>query len=262
MKTRNKKILTILTLCLMSASIATAYPVNRNVTDNPFKVKSKNLILMRFTQFKHNDSYMNIYMDIPVNVPKVLTDSITRFFNEELYRLFDNGGDRHLAYAKVFSTDLSKLSKHYWKAYRPFYDKDAPYITPFVHWFELNMVAQTDNYVTYEIVSGYRGEGAEEARSWATFDKSDGHRLKEVISTENMLRFFQEHPEIRNDDIWDNIQYYLNEGYNVFLNNVGLLSNSVAFQYMWNMGIYEDFTYDLEVIKPYLSKEAQELISH
>ena len=123
------------------------------------------------------------------------------------------------------------------------------------------MVAQTASYVTYEIVNVFFGEGLEEARSWVTFAKSDGHRVQDVITTESMILFYQENPDERDNDVWGHIQYKLDNNEMIHLDNVGLLNDSLAFQFIWNVGIYEDFKYDLATIKPYLSREAQKLIS-
>ena len=43
--------------------------------------------------------------------------------------------------------------------------------------------------------------------------------------------------------------------------NVGLLNDSLAFQYIWAPGICDDFKYSLEMWKPYLTPEAQELVN-
>ncbi len=217
--------------------------------------------LKSFTHLRENDSEMGISADIPVEGPQSLIDSVTVFFNEELYRYFDNGENIHVPYERVFSTDLANLTNHYRKIYTAFYDENNLDVTEFnTHWLELNLAAQTETFVTYEVVWNFMGEGLEQARSWTTFVKKDGHRLKEVISTENMLRFFQDHPETRDSGVWENVQWKLAHDGVFWLDNVGLLTDSLALQYFWNMGIFDDFFYDLRTIKPYLSKEAQELV--
>jgi hypothetical protein len=243
--------------CLLATLLVTGCASDRDA----IKVERHSCFLMHFSYYEPDDSDMEIFIDIPVNAPKALTDSITSFLNEELYCLFENGDDRHLPYEKVFSTDLPNLANHYWDAYRSFYGADDPYITEFVHWFELNLVAQTDTYLTYEVVCGFIGEGPEESRSWTTFVKKDGRRLKEVVNDENMLRFYKDNPEFRNESVWEYVEWVMSEGYDPRLgSSVGLLNDSVAHQYMFAPGIYEDIKYPLEVIKPYLSEEAQQLV--
>ena len=246
---------------MMMALVLTGCATNCKTTDKPYAVENHHCFLKHFTHLEPNDYDMYVAIDIPVNAPKAITDSITVFMNEELYSLFDNGEDRHLSYEKVFSTNLTNLAEHYCDAYRPFYDEDEPYITEYVHWLELNMVAQTETYVTYEVLCGFMGEGLEELRSWTTFVKKDGLRLKEVISSENMLRFYEDYPEFMDFDIWCDVQHDLTEGFSFSLDNTGLLNDSLAFQYFWNMGIYEDYKYPLKYLKPYLSEEAQALVS-
>ena len=261
MKNNAKATLCLLMAGVMAASLSLSCATNCKTTDKPFAVENHHCFLKHFTHFEPNDSDMYVAIDIPVNAPKAITDSITMFINEELYSLFDNGKDRHLPYEKVFSANLSNLAEHYCNAYRPFYDEDEPYITEYVHWLELNMVAQTETYVTYEVLCGFMGEGLEELRSWTTFIKKDGHRLKEVIRSENMLRFYEDYPEMIAADIWCDVQHDLTEGFSFSLDNTGLLHDSLAFQYFWNMGIYEDYKYPLKYVKPYLSEEAQALVS-
>ena len=252
-------------LLLTGAAIVTLVAgcaTSLNAQSNTFSVKRHSCFLKNFSHLKKNDCALVVIMDIPVNAPKTLTDSITAFLNEELYRFFDDGDNMHLPYGTVYSTDLPNLAKHYRKAYSPFFRKNRTDICEFnTHCLDLNLVAQTDAYITYEVVWVFYGEGLEEARSWTTFVKADGHRLKEVISSENMLRFYEDYPELINFDIWCNSQWQLSEGYNLFLDNAGLLNDSMALQYFWNTGIYDDFKYDLKYIKPYLSEEARTLVS-
>ena len=121
----------------------------------------------------------------------------------------------------------------------------------------MNLVAQTDTYVTYEVDWIFFGEGNEVAKEWVTFVLADGHRLKEIISNKNMMRFYKKHPELRNEDIWKHFHAY-DRSY--LVDQVGLLNDSVAHQYPFAPGIYEEANYPLDVIAPYLSKEAKELI--
>ena len=123
LKTSLWLVLAGLTMAFLVAGCTT----QRETSDSCFAVKRSSCFLMHFAYYEPDDSDMYINIDIPVKGPKALTDSITVFFNEQLYCLFDNGEDRHLPYEKVYSANLSDLAMHYWQAYRPFYGKDAPF---------------------------------------------------------------------------------------------------------------------------------------
>lgn len=242
---------------------AMSFAANPKGGDDTLVIKQQACFLKDYTHLQEKDCGLGIVADLPVKGPKTLVDSITVFLNEELYEYFDYDADNHhLPYEKVFSTDIPHLLKHYQKVYRPYYDVKNPNVCEFVsHCIELNLVAQTATYVTYEVVHQFFGEGLEEARTWVTFAKSDGHRLQEVITPDNLLRFFLDHPEQRNKDIWDDIIYTMNEYGSLKSFSVGLLNDSLVFQYVWAPGIFDDFKCSLELWKPYLSPEAQELVS-
>ena len=260
-----KRTLSLLAIIVLALSFPTiGFATNPKDGDDTLSIKRQTCFLKDFTHLQEKDCGLYIVADLPMKGPKTLVDSITVFLNEQLYEYFDysTDGNHRLSYEKVFSTDIPHLLKHYQKAYRPFYDVKNPDVCEFAtHCLELNLVAQTGIYVTYEVIYDFFGEGLEEARSWVTFAKSDGHRLQEVIATDNLLRFFQEHPEQRNNDIWNDIMFNLNEYGSLRPYNVGLLNDSLAFQYIWAPGIFDDFKYSLELWKPYLTPEAQELVN-
>lgn len=222
----------------------------------PFAVETQTCILKHVNFYDLDEFDMAITIDIPINTPKELADSITAFLNERLYQYFDNGEDIHLPYESVYTSNLQHLANHYWSAYRSFYDEKDPEFD----WLDLNLVAQTDSYVTYEAVKAFRGEGIHEFREWVTFVMEDGHRLKEAISFEDMKRLCEDLPELMDSDILCDAQYRQAEGYSVMY-EVGLLKDSLAFMYVWgNTGHDDVYKYDMRIVKPYLSKEAQKLV--
>ena len=227
-------------------------------TNKPFMVEHQNCP-MKHIVIEYLDEFdATINIDYPVNAQEKLTDSITAFINETLYSYFeydDYENQIHIPYQNVYSTDLPHIAKHYWDAYRSFYDQ----LDPIYHWLDMNIVAQTDTYVTYEVVLSFRGEGIHEFRQWTTFVKKDGHRLKEMISNENLLRFYEDYPElVRNGSPYE-LQRAISEGYDPCV--LGLLCDSLACVFPDNTGHEEIDLYDLKTIKPYLSKEVQKLVS-
>ena len=205
---------------------------------------------------------VEISIDTPVAAPQPLKDSLTLFLNETLYAFFDDGNSCHLPFETVFSKEVKQLAKHYKEAYKPYYNADNTDVRDFNYdCLDVKLATQNDIYVTYQVNSILYGEGVETTSDWVTFVKSDGHRLKELITDDDMLRFYKEHPEQRNANIWENVQYQLSDGGDIFLAcNTGLLNDSVAHQYVYATGIFEDVVYPIDAILPYLSKEAQALI--
>ena len=234
---------------------------NEAVGAQPLVVERQECFLKNYTHLTEVLP-LTIDIDLPVEGPQLLMDSVTAFLNEALYEFFDNEKECHLPYDSVFSKDVERLAEHYRDAYKPFFLADGINEHEFgADCLELNLVAQTDSYVTYEVDRVFFGEGVETGIEWVTFAKSDGHRLGEVISEDGMLRFYREHPKLRSEDVWSNVQFHLSDSSGVGLAcEVGLLNDSVAHQYVYTTGIFEDLKYPLDSIAPYLSKEARELI--
>lgn len=234
---------------------------SRETFSGTLVVEKQVCVLKSFMHLPEMFCDLYVAIDNPVDGPKYLTDSITVFFNESLYEFFDNGEDRHLPYSSVYTSDLKHIAEHYREAYRPYFLPDSTMEHEFnMDCLELKLVAQTDTYVTYEVNWIFFGEGEEVAADWVTFAKSDGHRLNSVISNEDMLRFYRENPKYRDENVWSHIQYQLSQGNEVWMGSpTGLLGDSVAHQFQYTTGIYEDLKYPMEAIRPYLSNEAQEM---
>ena len=69
---------------------------------------------------------------------------------------------------------------------------------------ELKMEAQTDKYVTYGLEFFHCGASCGSEKYFYTFDKRDGHLVRNIISHENLVRFFKDYPEYTSidDDPW------------------------------------------------------------
>ena len=227
--------------------------------DQQFVTENHMCVLKNYTHITTEVLPLYISIDLPVKGPQQLMDSLTVFLNQTLYHYFDNGDDRHLPYETVYSKDVNQLAEHYWDTYKRFFLNDSTD----EHEFESDclsviLCAQTDSYVTYEVDRLFFGEGDEVSKEWVTFLLSDGQRLKEIISNKDMLRFYEEHPELRSHDLWEQILSH-DEGTD-FVGEVGLLNDSVAQQYVYAPGIFEDVRYPLDIIAPYLTKNVRKLI--
>jgi len=231
----------------------------QNGNGQQFVTENHMCVLKNYTHITTEVLPLYISIDLPVKGPKPLMDSLTIFLNQVLYHYFDNGDDRHLPYETVYSKDVVQLVEHYRDTYKRFFLNDST----IEHEFEsdglsVTLCAKTDSYVTYEVDRIFFGEGDEVSKEWVTFILPNGHRLREIISNKNLLRFYEEHPELRSSDIWEHIQFH-GEGID-FVGEIGLLNDSVVHQYVYAPGIFEDVRYPLDVIAPYLSKNAKKLI--
>jgi hypothetical protein len=245
--------------CALLLVLMNCYTIQK-ADGQPLVVENHECFLKNYTYITTEVVPLFISIDLPVKGEQPLLDSLTDFLNVSLYRFFDNGGDQHLPYQTVYSKDIVHLIEHYRDAYKPFFLSDSTVEHEFnPDCLMLKLAAQTDTYVTYEIDWVFYGEGLEVAKEWATFVRADGHRLTEIISNKNMLRFYKKYPELRSKDIWLHIHTYDNKDY--LVGSVGLLNDSVAHQYAYAPGIVEDVHYPLELILPYLSKEAKSLIA-
>ena len=242
MKYTKKYQLLLIVSCLVAAFLTTACSSHRKSVE-PFTVE-KEVCFLEHVNFWDIDEFdLTVTVDVPVNAPKTLTDSITAFLNERLYEYFDGISESHPSYESVYSSDLAHLAEHYRDAFQP--------LQPEYSWHDLYLVAQTDTYITYEEVWSFRGEGIHESYEWTTFVKEDGRRLKKVISKTDLERFFEDYPELEGSDMGD---------YESAI-STGLLEDSLAFVYAWGGGHDDIYYYDLHLIKPYLSEEAQKLVS-
>ena len=105
----------------------------------------------------------------------------------------------------------------------------------------------------------YLGEGATYIREWFTFHKNDGHRVQSVITMDGLLRFFNEHPEERNE-LYGMMEELMKYGEDVEgRSTFGLSGDKVMHQFRIPGDVY-DAEYNMEAIRPYLTDEAKALL--
>lgn len=251
-------ILCALWLAQSAGGQSPAYKGNRR-----FMTETQVCFLKHFTHLTGEVFPLCITLDVPVEGPGELMDSITVFLNKTLYAFFDNGSDRHLPYEQVHSKNRARLADHYRDLYFPYFEEDRSGMHEFLSdCLDVKLATQTDTYVTYGVEHIFWGEGVETDTEWITFLIGDGHRLSEVISELNLYRFYKDHPEYRNDNVCETVldRYRKHIIFSEDEVNVGLLADSVAIQYVYAPGIFEIVKYPANAISPYLSTEAQELI--
>ena len=159
----------------------------------------------------------------------------------------------------MYTDDGERLFSRYMEKYKPLMQDSL--------WraFGLTMImeAQTDKFVTYGLEYFYCGAGSSSQKSYCTFDKHDGHQVKEIISHENLVRFFVDHPEyntIEADALLEESGWEFSLEYGFDNSYYGLLDDhfSLVIEGCGNHFLLTDFPYNK--IFSYLSPEAQALV--
>lgn len=164
--------------------------------------RTKDLIVVEQTDSVSGSNEYNQYdqatftVDVPVNGPQALVDSVLAFINRELYAACESCAhidENVVAFSKkkMFTDDGEQLLNHYMSKYKPILQDSLWGIFG----FNLKMEAQTEKYVTYGIECFHCGASCGSEKYYYTFDKNDGHQLKEIISHDNLARFFDDYPE-------------------------------------------------------------------
>ena len=143
---------------------------------------------------KHEWVAFNV--DIPVNGPQMLMDSLLVFVNKHLYEACESNvhfDEKIVTFNKedMFTDDGERLFGNYMEKYKPLI-QDSLWRT---FGMTMKMEAQTETFVTYGLEFFYCGAGCSSDKYYYTFDKSDGHQIKEIISHDKLVRFFKDYPE-------------------------------------------------------------------
>lgn len=213
---------------------------------------------------ENNYCWVSFNVDVPVKGSKALKDSVIAFINKQLYDACEGCvhiNDHITSYKpkEVFTDNAENLLKHYMDKYKTLIT-DSIWK---VYGCELKMEAQTKKYVTFGVEHFHCGASCGSEKYYYTFDKSDGHLVKDIISHDNLVRFFEDYPEYNNleADPWSgeagwkfSADYEFSNSYN------GLLDDhfSLAIQGCGNHYLLLNFPYGQ--IFSYLSSEAQALV--
>ena len=256
-------------LWLLAAGIITlfftGFCIPAKPKKQPFVVERQECVFQFMVGFiPSHDIDIGFTVDVPVGGGKTVVDSVMRFINEAVYGFMESGDGSDFTPEQVYCADGKQFAKHYYDAYKPLVSdtcyemEEGPGRFCDPEYFSVIMVGQTDAFVTYQIGTLYLGEGALFFCEWFSFSKDDGHRLQNLITTENLLRFFEEHPEEEND-ISDEMKALIYNGYSIEGGSTfGLTGDKLLHQFRIPGDIY-DAEYNLEVIKPYLTDEAKKL---
>ena len=161
---------------------------------SPKTERSKDLVVVEQTDTVRGNNENNLYewaaftVDVPVNGPQALVDSVMAFINEQLYEACESNAhldEKYVRFSKeeMFTDDGEQLFGHYMEKYKPLI-QDSLWRT-FGQIMKLE--AQTDKYVTYGLELFFCGAGCSSEKYYYTFDKSDGHQVRNIISHENLV---------------------------------------------------------------------------
>ena len=241
-------------LCLLTA-VAVASAIMGFKT--PTKPKKQSLVVERqecvlqhmVGAYPAEDSDIGITIDVPISGNPVLVDSVMHFLNREIYEFFEPSYHLRFSQEEVYCADAKHLLSHYQKEYKPFmtdtcYRISQPPCCTDGHYLSVTLMEQTQTFVTYQVRVLHIGEGDCEYLEWTTFDKSDGHRLAEVIGADRVDSFVMEKCGV------DDAQNRLSSGADV----------SLRVQYLYAPGIVENLPLDMKTARPYLTDEAKRLL--
>ena len=216
---------------------------------------------------ENNYCWASFNVDVPVNGPQALVDSVMALVNREVYQMCEycieyvGRSDEYVAYSEkeMFTKDGYQLLSHYLEKYKPLIE-DSLWNT---FGLELKMETQTDKYVTYGLEFFHCGGSCGSEKCYYTFDKRDGHQERDIISYENLERFFKEYPEYASidDDPWfGRAGWQFNPEDDTRKYDYGLLDDhfSLVIQGCGNHFLLLSFPYGQ--IFSYLSSEAQTLV--
>lgn len=222
--------------------------------------RSRDLVVIEQTDsiFNQNGQWALFTLDVPVNGPQALVDSVMVFLNKQLYDACENCAhfeDDMVTFCEkeLYTDDGKYLLGHYMEKYRPII-KDSQWN---VFGLALKMETQTEKYVTYGLEPFHCGASCGSEKYYYSFDKRDGHLIQEIISHDNLVRFFEDYPEY---SMMDEYMWEFSPENNFDQTNMGLLEDHFS---LIIIGWYNHF-FSVDVpygpIYSYLSPEAQALV--
>lgn len=202
---------------------------------------------------------ISINIDVPIAGPSVLMDSVMEFLNRETYDFcesmcsdFEESQPSQLySYQEARTVDAEHFMQHYADLYTSGFmrsDLDFQSLT-------IGLVAQTDSFVTFGEEYYHCGGSCGSEFIWYTFNKKDGHLVKEIINKNDMADCINkfaagEYEWNYSETGFDPDYYFLTIG----LSEKGVvLASKINNHYCTELIEYPS-------VKPYLTKEAQELI--
>ena len=229
------------------------------------EIRFKKDILYVERQTAHLNWDFSLTADLPIEVvqkdktPNQFQDSVKAFLNREIHNSMkelceeepsvDENSDEYDLCSSFYSLEEQLSSTYQGKI-----EHDGGYWTSFI------LLAQTDSFVTYGVENYYCGGGCGSHFYCYTFSKKDGHRIKDIITWEDILRFIKDHPKASHPfGQWDieadpkSVEYGMDYDIGLLDEELLLVCEDLANHYNLAKISYKD-------ILPYLSKEAQDIV--
>lgn len=233
---------------------------DKNDEVSSLMIVEKQRVEVVFADTNRSNYQPQFYVDVPVNGPKVLVDSVMAFLNEQLYQSCEEmiavyGDEKHrLAFDEVKTNNADKLLKTYVEKYQTYFEKELENFFT----VSLSVIAQTDSYVTYGVEFYHCGGSCGSELKCYTFNKRDGHCIGEILSKEQFLKFLNEYPGYKKEveeyspPVDDSIAYDVRD--------VALIKDSLLYVINGVVNHYSFLKIGYEDVMPYLSDEAQKLV--
>lgn len=198
-------------------------------------------------------------VDVPIDGPRVLVDSVMAFLNKKLYEscegllenvLYEN--ERQFSFEEVKTDDARTLVENYVVKYKPVFEKYVSLRTA----LSLFLVSETESFVTYGFENCYCSAGCGSSIQFFTFDKNDGHQIHNLVENKEQFKKFCEQSELL--DFFKNRPVDEHLFYDV---SIGLMEDKLCLAYNMMENHYSQIEFKYDKVKSCLSKEVQKLLS-
>ena len=238
--------------------------------DNIEKATGLLVVERQWENVELDDKTKSVYgptfcVDVPINGPKALTDSVMAFLNKEVYNCCElildsndrRSNSRKLAFKDVLTDDADSLVLHYVEAYKPYFEEELCN----TYMFTLMLIAQTESFVTYGLEFYHCGASCGSELKSFTFDKKDGHRIENIISNRDLFRFLTDDPYYK--DMVEECRPAVTQEKDLEFADMdfALLGNMLNITFNGVVNHYRSLAVNYNVILPYLSEEARQLLS-
>lgn len=194
-----------------------------------------------------------ITADVPVQGSDCLVDSLMMFLNHQLYDVCSGYCPETIPFEHMYCNNGHELLEQYDEAFASCIAEEGFDISLS---YRCLLIAQTESFVTYGIESYHCGGSCGSELYCFTFNKKDGCRVANIIKGKDLLRFIKDHPrEGHPFGQWQLESKDIDEWMSAGLTENGLLVVNEDQVNHYVAGLLE-----YEMVKPYLSKEAQHLV--
>jgi hypothetical protein len=212
----------------------------------------------------NRDCTATFIVDAPVNGPQILVDSVMALVNRELYKFCEictHSDDNRPTFSieEVYTDDGRQLVNRYMDKYKSVIE-DSLWNT---FGFTLKMEIQTGSFVTYGLEYFHCGASCGSEKYYYSFDKKDGHQVKEIISQDNLVRFFDDYPEFNTvgaDPRTGTTEWKFSPDYEFDNSCYGLLDNHFSLVILGANNHYLLTEFPYSQIFSYLSPDVQALL--